>query len=178
MIQQSWPKPSTLSSALLTVSLHIHISRSTLTQVVGGGAAVGARVPPGDHHSYHHLQYHHHHHHSPADHPDVQHGEVAQHSPVPVLAPRDLSLGVGVHLHHHLIIIVIIIIKLLTSHFSDTLSSSSTTGPSAELETVTLGGSRKYLDQTRLGNAMGPVYTIYTIRMDGMDRYTRIYIYK
>ena len=40
---------------------------------------------------------------------------------------------------------------LLTSHFSDTLSSSSTTGPSAELETVTLGGSRKYLYQTRLG---------------------------
>ena len=51
--QQSWFKPSTLSSALLTVCLHIHISRSTLTQVICGSAAVSARVPP-DNHRYHH----------------------------------------------------------------------------------------------------------------------------
>ena len=67
------------SLRILTVSLHLHISRRTLSQLVGGCAAVGPCVSPGDH-------------------SDVQHWEVAQNSPVSILAPRDLSLGVCVHL--------------------------------------------------------------------------------
>ena len=64
---------------ILTECLHVNISRRTLPQLVGGDTAVAAGVRPGDD-------------------PDVEHGEVAQHPPVPVLPPGDLALGVGVHL--------------------------------------------------------------------------------